>query len=103
MQYPVKLGGTEHVVQLMADGEDRVLIIADRYYRIYRDPQRNTYYTMLRVAHHQRSLNDADLSVLITKIARIHQVYRGYEDRCRRAKEQAAQERDRQLNAVLES
>jgi hypothetical protein len=90
-----------------AENHDKIVAIDDRFYQVRfagdtkpGDPP--VYYTMVRIGPHQRSLRGS-LEDMILAVGRIHAVYRDYENRVRRLKEEAQRERDRRLNGLLES
>ncbi len=95
---PVLFDDKTYEVQTFEDGAQRVVAIDDRYYKAYRDG--DAWYFMVR-AGHPRSIR-GPWSDVLNAIVEIHHVYKGYEQRVRRAKEEAQRTRDRRINEVAE-
>jgi len=99
---PVDLDGTVTMVRRFSESSgDMVLGIEDRFYRLYFVDQAN-YYMMVRCGHFSRSLRGS-LDRLEEAAVKLHRIYRAYEARVRRAKEEAQRERDRHIHAVAET
>ena len=100
-RFPVELGDGKVIeVREFVDGEDRILVINDRHYRVYKGNE--GHYFMLKISGMQRSVRGSldDLRILV---ARVHSIYLQYDNRVRKSKEEAQRTRDRALNEIAES
>lgn len=102
MKVPIKVGDVTVLYELFTNPETHECVVAieDKTYRLHRAGQQ--VYTMLRVTGHMRSLRGS-LDSLLAAIAKVHLTYRQYENRVRRAKEEAQRVRDRELNGIAET
>lgn len=84
------------------DSNDMIVAIDDRTYTLRRAEQPDVFYLMVRIGGHQRSLR-GNVTVMLETIARLHCLYRDYDNRVRKLKEEAQRQRDRRLNELAES
>lgn len=96
---PVKVGKETFEIQEFVDGDERVLQIDDRFYRAWSIPGSNRFYCMVKVGDHPRSIQGTRDQIL-ELLARVHQIYRDYENKVRNQKELAQRDRDRRLNEL---
>jgi len=103
-KYPVQHGNKTIEIQEFVDGDERVFLLDDRFYRVWRVPGEGPekFYTMVKIGKHPRSLQGTH-EKLIELLVKIHMTYRDYENRVRRSKEGAQIQRDRELNEIAES
>ena len=103
MKVPIKVDDTVVVYESFVDddSQDCIVAIEDKTYRIH-SVSDGVFYTMLRVAGHQRSLRGS-LDDVVLAVAKVHLAYRRYETRVRKSKEEAQRARDRDLNAIAET
>jgi hypothetical protein len=109
VKLPVEIDGVELMYEVFTqflpgvepELRDRVICIEDRTYRV-RAAQNGTYYTMFRIDGHQRSVRGS-LDRLIRVVGLQHLIYKRYEQRVRKLKEEAQRVRDRQLNELAEA
>ena len=108
MKLPVEIDGVELMYEVFTQFlpgvdpnlRDRVICIDDKTYRL-RTAQNGAYYTMFRIDGHQRSVRGT-LDRLIRVVGLQHLIYKRYEQRVRKMKEEAQRLRDRQLNDLAE-
>ena len=100
MRFPVTVDGKETEIREFSDG-DVIVAIEDRFYRIRQAPD-DVYYYMLKVRGTQRSIRGTREKIR-EAVIRVHRVFKSYEDRVRRGKEEAQAQRDRNLNEIVES
>ena len=103
MKIPMKVGDGTVMYETFhnPDSNDHVVAIDDRTYRLHSLGD-NLFYMMLRVGGHHRTLR-GPMDALLKAIGHVHQTYRTYDNRVRRAKEEAQRTRDRALNQIAES
>ncbi len=100
-KFPIEItpGGKTIEAQEFADGEERVLIIGERMFRIW-PLDDGRCYTMVKVYNTKRSLK-GKLEDVRQVIANIHDVYRRYDQRVRKAKADAQRTRDAELSKLV--
>lgn len=103
MKLPLQLDDVVLTYECFYDAEskDCLVVFEGQTYRLHATDN-DSYYLMLRVGGHQRTLRGKRLD-LIGAAARIHLTYRNYEGRVRKAKLDAQRDRDRSLNRVAEA
>ena len=109
MKLPIKIDGVELLYEVFTEflpgvepeKRDRVVAIEDRTYRL-RASDDGSFYTMFRIGGHQRSLRGS-LDRMLQVVGLQHLIYRRYEQRVRKLKEEAQRSRDRQLNELAEA
>jgi len=104
-KYPVKIGNKTIEVQEFTDGGDRVFLVDDHFYRVWKvpgDQSPEKFYTMVKVGKHPRSIQGTH-EKLVEMLVQIHMVYRDYQNQVRRSKEGAQLQRDRALNKIAEA
>lgn len=105
MKTPLKIDEKNEVTYELFSlpcGSEHVIMIDGNCYHVRRTHDANVFYFMVRVGAHQRSLRGSFHDVILA-IARIHLIYREYEKRVRKLKEEAQRIRDRQLNRIVEA
>lgn len=100
-KFPITVGGTSIEVQEFSDGDQRILAIEERTYRIRPAEHEGLFYHMLKIGKAKRSLRGT-IEQLREVIVGIHLVYRSYDRQVRRVKEDAQKARDRSLHEIAE-
>lgn len=85
-------------VQVFEGEQERIVTVEDRYYRVYRDG--DVWYFMVRTPL-PRSIR-ASWDDAVRAIVQVHAIYRAYEQRVSRAKQDAQRQRDRKIHEVVE-
>jgi|GEM_PF-4359854 len=100
---PIRVDDKEVLYETFINPEtqDWIVSIDNRTYHLRR-VDANVLYAMVRVGSHQRSLRGDSISMM-QAIVRLHCIYRDYDNRVRKLKEDAQRARDRRLNELAES
>jgi hypothetical protein len=105
-KFPVQVDGRTIEVQefIDSDGDGHAISIDDRLYHMWRIPNTEPplFYFMVKIRDTPRSLR-AVHDKCIEMLAKVHCVYKDYEQRVRKAKEDAQRQRDKSLNTLVES
>lgn len=109
MKIPLEVDGvelwcevfTQAIPDMPPERCDRVVTIDERTYRL-RAADDGNFYTMFRINGHQRSVRGS-LDRMLRVVGLQHLIYKRYENRVRKLKEEAQRTRDRQLNELAES
>lgn len=100
-KFPVTIGNASVEVQEFADGEQRIIAIDERTYRVRPAEDDGLFYYMLKVGNAKRSLR-GPIGQIREAIVGIHLIYRSYDRRVRRVKEEAQKIRDKALHDIAE-
>lgn len=98
-KFPVTVDGKSTEVQEFVDGNESIVVIDDRTYRVR--PSNEKRYFMLKIGGTQRSLNGTPEQIR-EALVRVNNIYREYDRRVRRVKEEAQRARDTALNEIVE-
>lgn len=103
MKIPIRVDDKELLYEtfINPNSHDMIVALEDRTYTLRR-AEPDVFYLMVRVGGHQRSLR-GDATAMLQMVARLHCIYRDYDNRVRRLKEEAQRQRDRRLNELAES
>lgn len=101
-KFPVTIGNTSIEVQEFTDGDQRIIAIDERTYRVRPAEDEGLFYYMLKVGKTKRSLR-GPIDQVRDSIVAIHLVYQSYDRRVRRVKEEAQKVRDHSLHEVAEA
>jgi hypothetical protein len=98
-KFPIKVGDKEIIIQEFSDGDEHIVKIDDRYYRVHHTD--DTHYFMTKIRGTQRSVSGKPEKVR-EAVVKIHFAHKSYEKTVQRRKEEAQRLRDRDLNAIVE-
>jgi hypothetical protein len=99
-KFPVKVGSSEVVIQEYGDGEEHIVKIDDRFYRVHHTG--DVHYFMTKIRGTQRSVSGSPEKVR-EAVVKVHLAHKSYEKLVQRRKEEAQRIRDRDLNEIVES
>lgn len=101
-KFPITIGDQSVEVQEFSDGDQYIIAIDERTYRVRPAADPGFFYFMLKIGGTQRSLKGT-LRQLCESIVGVHLTYRSYDKRVRRLKEDAQRARDKTLHEIAET
>lgn len=96
---PVRVGDREVIVQEYGDGDEHIVHIDDRYYRVHHTKDKHYFMTNIRGA--QRSVSGSPDQIR-RAIVEIHLAHKIYGKNVQRRKEELQRLRDKTLNEIVE-
>jgi len=99
---PIQADGKTIEIQEFSDADERIVLIDDRFYRLWKIPDSDLFYFMVKVRENPRSIRGTH-DKCIELLVRVHSIYRQYDNRVRKSKEDAQRLRDKLLNDLAET
>ena len=97
---PIKIDDTEVEIQEFIDGDEHIVLIDERYYRVHHTAV-GTHYFMTKIRGTPRSILSTPEKVR-EAIVRVHLAFKRYERTVQKRKEEAQRIRDAELNRIAE-